>query len=179
MHVNRLYKDAIDVVNASKDQELTESLAEYFLQNGLKEGFTATLYTCFQYLRPDIALELAWLYDVMDYAMPFMIQTVKEVGQRVIGLEEENEDRRDQEAKERKEIEDEINDDPSVLLFGISHHTVRSLLSKRRNSLATWAMKEIEETLCNREIFHVQAFSNLCSLHSFTNNSEKECSFAV
>jgi len=120
---DKLYKDAINVVAASKDQELTEALAEYFLSEKLREAFSATLFTCFEYLRPDIALELSWLYEVMDFAMPFMIQTMKEVGQRVIGLEEESEDRRAAEEKERQEIEDEINDDPSVLLFGIQHHT--------------------------------------------------------
>ena len=56
----------------------------------------------------------------MDYAMPFMIQTMKEIGQRLIGLEEESKEKREQEEEDKKKVEDEVNDDPSVLLFGLN-----------------------------------------------------------
>eukprot|EP00181_Compsopogon_caeruleus_P004586 CAMPEP_0184684602 /NCGR_PEP_ID=MMETSP0312-20130426/15903_1 /TAXON_ID=31354 /ORGANISM="Compsopogon coeruleus, Strain SAG 36.94" /LENGTH=1737 /DNA_ID=CAMNT_0027137941 /DNA_START=95 /DNA_END=5308 /DNA_ORIENTATION=+ len=115
----KLWRDCVESAASSKDSELAESLAEYFLKNKLREGFTATLFNCFEFFKPDVALELAWLYEVMDFTMPFMIQTLKEVGQRLIGLEQESKDRREAEEETRKEMEAEVNDDPSVLLYGL------------------------------------------------------------
>lgn len=117
---DRLYRDAIDSVAASEDAELTEELAIYFLDSDLFECFTAILFTCFEFFRPDVALELAWRYHVMDHVMPFMIQTMKEIGQRLMGLEEESKEKRELEEDEKRKIEDEVNDDPSVLLFGLN-----------------------------------------------------------
>eukprot|EP00172_Hildenbrandia_rubra_P003693 Plantae.Rhodophyta-Hildenbrandia_rubra.ctg6205.p1 GENE.Plantae.Rhodophyta-Hildenbrandia_rubra.ctg6205~~Plantae.Rhodophyta-Hildenbrandia_rubra.ctg6205.p1 ORF type:complete len:1699 (+),score=311.37 Plantae.Rhodophyta-Hildenbrandia_rubra.ctg6205:5143-10239(+) len=117
---DKLYKDCIESTGASKDAELTEELATFFLEENLAEAFTAILYTCFQFFRPDIAMELAWRYSVVDHAMPFMIQTMKEIGQRLMGLEEESKEKREIEEQEKKEIDEEINEDPSVLLFGLN-----------------------------------------------------------
>lgn len=117
---DKLYRDAIDSVAASEDAELTEELATFFLENDLFECFTAILYTCFQFFRPDMALELSWRFSVMDHAMPFMIQTMKEIGQRLMGLEEESKEKREIEDDEQKKIDDEVNEDPSVLLFGLN-----------------------------------------------------------
>lgn len=117
---DKMYRDAIESVAASEDAELTEELAAYFLDNLLYECFTAVLYTCFEFFKPDLALELAWRYNVLDHAMPFMIQTMKEIGQRLMGLEEESKEKREIEEDEKKKIDDEVNDDPSVLLFGLN-----------------------------------------------------------
>lgn len=65
----------------------------------------------------DMDLELGWRYKVMDHSMPFMIQTMKEIGQRLIGLEEEIKEKRYLDEEERQNIDDEVNDDVSVLLF--------------------------------------------------------------
>eukprot|EP00737_Agarophyton_chilense_P003254 gb/GEZJ01003787.1/.p1 GENE.gb/GEZJ01003787.1/~~gb/GEZJ01003787.1/.p1 ORF type:complete len:1487 (-),score=292.94 gb/GEZJ01003787.1/:474-4934(-) len=117
---DKLYRDAIESVAASEDAELTEELASFFLDNELLECFTSILYTCFEFFRPDVALELSWRYSVMDHAMPFMIQTMKEIGQRLMGLEEESKEKREIEEEEKMKVEDEVNDDPSVLLFGLN-----------------------------------------------------------
>lgn len=117
---DELYKDAIESVAASEDAELTEQLATFFLDNDLLELFTGILYRCFEFFRPDIALELAWRYKVMDHAMPFMIQTMKEIGQRLFGLEEESKEKREMEQEEKRKEEEDVNDDPSVLLYGLS-----------------------------------------------------------
>lgn len=124
---DKLYKDAIETVAASNDAELTEELANFFLSEKLFECFTAVLYTCFEYFRPDVALELSWRHGVLDHAMPFMIQTMKEIGQRLMGLEEESQEKRELADDEQKKIDEEINDDPSVLLFGLnSNQTANS-----------------------------------------------------
>lgn len=117
---DKLYRDAVESVASSEDAELTEELASYFLDNELFECFTAILYTCFEFFRPDMALELSWRYNVLDHAMPFMIQTMKEIGQRLMGLEEESKEKREVEEAEQQKIDDEVNDDPSVLLFGLN-----------------------------------------------------------
>jgi len=36
------------------------------------------LYTCYELIRPDVVLEIAWRNDLMDFAMPFMVQTFRE-----------------------------------------------------------------------------------------------------
>lgn len=43
-------------------------------QAGEKECFAACLYTCYDLLRPDVVLELAWRHQLMDFAFPYMIQ---------------------------------------------------------------------------------------------------------
>lgn len=117
---DRLYRDAVESVAASSDAELTEELANYFLENQLYECFSAVLYTCFEYFRPDVALELSWRHGVLDHAMPFMIQTMKEIGQRLMGLEEESKEKRELSEEEQKKIDEEVNEDPSVLLYGLN-----------------------------------------------------------
>jgi clathrin heavy chain len=117
---DKMYKDAIAAVAASTDPELTEELATFFLENNIGECFVAILYTCFEFFRPDLALELSWRYNVMDHAMPFMIQTMKEIGQRLMGLEDESKEKREKEALIQDKQDEEITDDPSVLLFGLN-----------------------------------------------------------
>jgi clathrin heavy chain len=117
---DKMYKDAIEACSASADAELSEELATYFLEEKLGECFVAILYTCFEFFRPDLALELSWRYGVIDHAMPFMIQTMKEIGLRLMGLEEESKEKREQDAISKEKADEEVNEDPSVLLFGLN-----------------------------------------------------------
>ena len=55
----------------------------FFASNGLKEFFTVTTYTCYELLSPDDVMELAWRYGLTNYAMPFMIQIMKELSSKV------------------------------------------------------------------------------------------------
>ena len=45
----------------------------FFVKNNEKEMFTCLLYTCYEFVRPDIALELAWRFNLLDYSMPYFI----------------------------------------------------------------------------------------------------------
>lgn len=74
----RLYKDAMETVAVSGAPELAEELLRWFVEANEAECFAACLYTCYELLRPDVVLEVAWMHKLMDYAMPYMIQTVKE-----------------------------------------------------------------------------------------------------
>uniref|UniRef100_A0A670YUR1 Clathrin heavy chain n=1 Tax=Pseudonaja textilis TaxID=8673 RepID=A0A670YUR1_PSETE len=75
---DRLYKDAMQYASESKDTELAEELLQWFLQEGKQECFGACLFTCYDLLRPDVVLETAWRHNIMDFAMPYFIQVMKE-----------------------------------------------------------------------------------------------------
>lgn len=62
----------------SRNTEITEGLIAWFLEIGKKDCFAACLYTCYDLLRPDVIMELAWRHNIMDFAMPFLIQVTKE-----------------------------------------------------------------------------------------------------
>lgn len=41
---------------------------------GKKECFASCLFTCYDLIRPDIALELAWMNNMIDFAFPYLLQ---------------------------------------------------------------------------------------------------------
>jgi clathrin heavy chain len=73
-----LYKDAMETVAVSDSPELAEELLRWFVSAKEPECFAACLYTCYNLLRPDVVLEVAWMNKLMDYAMPYVIQSTKE-----------------------------------------------------------------------------------------------------
>lgn len=62
----------------SRDPELAEKLLQWFLEEGKRECFAASLFTCYDLLHPDVVLELAWRHNLMDFAMPYFIQVMRE-----------------------------------------------------------------------------------------------------
>ena len=62
----------------SRDTEVAENVIAWFLDIGKPECFAACLYACYDLLRPDIILELAWRHNIMDFAMPYIIQVLRE-----------------------------------------------------------------------------------------------------
>lgn len=62
----------------SRKQELAESLIAWFLENDYFECFGSCLFVCYDLLRPDVILELSWRHNILDYAMPFLIQVMRE-----------------------------------------------------------------------------------------------------
>lgn len=62
----------------SKDIAIAEDLIAWFLEEKYHECFAACLFQCYDLLRPDVILELAWRHNIMDFAMPYMIQVVRE-----------------------------------------------------------------------------------------------------
>jgi len=75
---NKQYGDAMQTAADSKDKKLVEDLVRYFTDNELHECFAACLFTCYEFIQPDVALELAWRHKVTDFAMPYIIQVLKE-----------------------------------------------------------------------------------------------------
>lgn len=62
----------------SRDAELAEKLLQWFLEEGKRECFAASLFTCYDLLPPDVVLELAWRHNLLDLAMPYFIQVMRE-----------------------------------------------------------------------------------------------------
>ncbi|XP_034237793.1 clathrin heavy chain [Thrips palmi] len=85
---DRLYKDAMEYAAESKNPELAEELLAWFLEKGSFDCFAACLFQCYDLLHPDVILELAWRHNIMDFAMPYLIQVVREYITKVDKLEE-------------------------------------------------------------------------------------------
>jgi len=117
---DRIWRDAVETAGESDDPELCEQLATWFLDNRMREAFTAMLYACFESFPPDVGIELAWTRGAIHFVMPFMIQSLKEVGSRLVVLKEERVFKKDKEEIAEKEKEEEVNEDESVLLFGLN-----------------------------------------------------------
>lgn len=71
---DKLYKDCMQTAATSADSELVEQLLRYFVEVEAKECFAAALFTCYEHVRADVVLELSWRNNIMDYAMPYLIQ---------------------------------------------------------------------------------------------------------
>lgn len=41
---------------------------------GKKECFASCLFVCYDLIRPDVALELAWMNNMIDFAFPYLLQ---------------------------------------------------------------------------------------------------------
>merc|ERR1719233_287098 len=77
-----LWQDAMETAALSAEKPLAEELLRFFVENIKKDAcpkscFAACLFTCFELIRPDVVLELAWRYGLTEYCMPFMVQTFR------------------------------------------------------------------------------------------------------
>jgi len=83
---DKLYQDAIHTAAESKKAEVAETLLDFFVKSNLKECFAAALYTCYDIVRPDVALEMAWKAKIIDFAFPFLIQVLREYTSKIDGV---------------------------------------------------------------------------------------------
>ena len=67
----------------SKEAELAEDLLRFFVGEQNKECFAACLYTCYDLIKPDVAVELAWMNGMTEMVMPYMIQFMREYSGKV------------------------------------------------------------------------------------------------
>jgi len=96
---DKLYKDAIQTSAESKKQDVAEGLLEFFVQQDLRECFAACLYTCYDVIRPDVALELSWRNKIIDFAFPYLIQVVREYTTKVDNLVKDSEKKKKEDEK--------------------------------------------------------------------------------
>ncbi|KAI6122688.1 hypothetical protein EDD16DRAFT_1570643 [Pisolithus croceorrhizus] len=106
---DKLYKDAIVTAATSTSAEVAEDLLSYFVVIGNKECYAATLFVCFDLLRPDVVEELSWQHGLNDFYMPYKIQVSRTMRERLASLEKEVRERSKKEiAKEEQEAEQPI-----------------------------------------------------------------------
>ncbi|KAJ3319704.1 hypothetical protein HDV06_006120 [Boothiomyces sp. JEL0866] len=100
---DKLFKDAIETAAESKSAEVAEELLSYFVKEGRKDSFTACLYACYDLLRPDVVMEVAWRNGLQDFAMPYLIQVARETFTKLKVLEEADQQRSTKEAEKAKQ----------------------------------------------------------------------------
>lgn len=87
MHTN-LAQDAMEYAAESKNSDTAEELLQWFLENGNHDCFAACLFHCYDLLHPDVIMELAWRHNIMDFAMPYLINVMREYITKVNRLED-------------------------------------------------------------------------------------------
>lgn len=96
-------KDAMETVAESQDPALAEEMLRRIMQMRDKELFAAMLYTCYDLIKPDVALEVAWRCNLQEYVMPYFIQFVKDLSSRVENVQNQTDDIKKKEEKKHAE----------------------------------------------------------------------------
>ena len=99
---DNLHKEAMITVAESKDAHLGEILMKDIIEKDDKELFAAMLFTCYELIKPDVALELAWRNDLMEFVMPYFIQFVRDLSLRVDTVQRSTDNIKKKEEKEQK-----------------------------------------------------------------------------
>jgi clathrin heavy chain len=113
------FKDAIDTALESGKEQYVNALLKFFAERKDKESFAACLYTCYEFIKPDVAMELAWRYGMTEMCMPFMIQTMRDLTQKMNTMQMKS-DIRDEKDKEEKKHESEGTLDMNMFMGGNS-----------------------------------------------------------
>jgi clathrin heavy chain len=99
-----LYKDAMEYAAESKIAEVAEELLLWFLERKNYTCFAATLFQCYDLLHADVVMELAWRHDIMQYAMPYFVQVLREYVTKVNELKEAVDIKLEESAQEPKAL---------------------------------------------------------------------------
>eukprot|EP00965_Chrysotila_dentata_P139225 4603494-Pleurochrysis_carterae.AAC.4 len=105
---DKVWEEAISTAAESGDSALAESLLHFFVDEKLNACFSAALYSCYPLLRPDIVLELSWRNNLSDFAMPFMIQTMREMSLKIDSLVDKDRKAEEAKAAEKKAAEEAL-----------------------------------------------------------------------
>ncbi|GAA5918516.1 hypothetical protein JCM1841_003276 [Sporobolomyces salmonicolor] len=70
---DKLFRDAIETAATSGSSKVAEDLLEYFVEIGSRECYTATLFVCYDLIRPDVAQYLSWKAGLNDFTMPYLL----------------------------------------------------------------------------------------------------------
>jgi len=108
----------METTSDSKIPDLADSLLNFFVTQGYKECVGAMLFSCYELLRPDVVLEVAWRYGLQSFAMPYMIQTFRDYNDKLAQVTEklsalDKAHQTDKEA-EKKAKEEGMYMDPNV-----------------------------------------------------------------
>ena len=75
----------------------------FFIQEKRNDCFTACLYKCYELLRADVVMEIAWKNGLNDYAMPYLIQVARQTLDKLKVLEEADQNRSVKEHEKAKQ----------------------------------------------------------------------------
>ncbi|TXT13046.1 hypothetical protein VHUM_01447 [Vanrija humicola] len=106
---DRLWRDALETAAYSKETEVAEDLATYFVSIGNKEAFAALLYVCYELIRPDFVEELSWRFGLGDITRPYSLQKTTEVSQKIAALEKELKELKAKQASKEPEEDPQSN----------------------------------------------------------------------
>lgn len=93
----------METVAESQDPALAEEMLRRIMSMKDKELFAAMLYTCYDLIKPDVALEVAWRCNLQEYVMPYFIQFVKDLSHRVENVQNQTDDIKKKEEKKQQE----------------------------------------------------------------------------
>uniref|UniRef100_A0A8C1V2X1 Clathrin heavy chain n=1 Tax=Cyprinus carpio TaxID=7962 RepID=A0A8C1V2X1_CYPCA len=77
-------QDAMQFSAESQDGAQAQDLLRWFVEEGKSECFAACLFSSYDLLAPDLVLELAWRHGLVDFAMPYFIQVMREYLSKVV-----------------------------------------------------------------------------------------------
>jgi clathrin heavy chain len=75
---DKLYGDCIETAAQSRSPEVVDALLRWFVSEKLFECFGAATFVCYDLVSSDLILELAWRSQCIDFAMPYLIQAMRE-----------------------------------------------------------------------------------------------------
>jgi hypothetical protein len=81
----------MEIATESGTADVAQKLLEYFIEINSPQCFAACLYTCYDLIKPDDVLFLAWRNNYIEYVMPYLAQVLREYTDKVDTLVEENE----------------------------------------------------------------------------------------
>jgi len=118
---DHLWSDAMETAAESGDEELAENLLRYFVDEDQRECYAACLFICYDLIHPDVVLELSWRCNLMNFAMPFMVQCLRDYDDKVKLIShklEEQARKAAEEEEKKKKHQDEQHGDAHLSVMG-------------------------------------------------------------
>merc|ERR1712070_967807 len=102
--------DAMETARDSGSVDLAENLLRFFVDSDMNECFGACLYTCYDLINADVALELAWRKGQLNFAMPYLVQVLREYTGRIDALDKKTTKKEEEEEKQKSAPNDYVPD---------------------------------------------------------------------
>jgi len=78
----------MEIASESGSTEIAQNLLEYFVEIENPHCFTSCIFVCYDLLKPDIVLYLAWRNNYLDFIIPYLAQVLREYTDKVDNLAE-------------------------------------------------------------------------------------------
>jgi clathrin heavy chain len=115
---DQMYQDAMETTAVSGDGAVAEELLRFFAfeidEKDRAACFAACLYMCYDILVPDVVMEVAWLADLKDYAMPYFVNATHEYTTKVDRTMAEIKSMKEEKEKEKADALAAMGEHPDV-----------------------------------------------------------------